>query len=175
MLAPTVSLIIQQSELNTLLNPSRRQVKVLQRYLENVMLSRIPEDVSISGSEEDSKVGATDLTSTRHGRVENWFSEFVTGRFLEGYNKPIGKRVKRSKTHSGSFESYKRSRILRLTEVITTIVACVVSIVSIWVLLQIRSIEQRLYAIMGFNVAFACCLTVFARARRIEIFAATAA
>jgi len=75
--------------------------------------------------------------------------------------------------HAGTVV-YERSTILRLTWVITTILACVLPIASTILLYTIASMAKRLWTMAIFTVLFSLALIATTRAGMTDIFAATA-
>lgn len=70
---------------------------------------------------------------------------------------------------------YKNSKLLRIADVLSTIISSSLPIASIIALNFIDRMIIRLVAIALFTMTFSLILTIVTSARRIEIFAATAA
>jgi len=70
---------------------------------------------------------------------------------------------------------YKDSKVLRVADVFSTLVSSTLPITSIIVLNYIDRMIMRLLVIALFTMVFSLILTLMANARRIEVFAATAA
>jgi hypothetical protein len=70
---------------------------------------------------------------------------------------------------------YKESRISFVASVIVISVAAMLPAISIFALYLVSSMVMRLGVITAFSGLFSASLAVFTRARKIEIFAATAA
>ena len=70
---------------------------------------------------------------------------------------------------------YKNSKLLRIADVLSTIISSALPIASIIALNFIDRMIIRLVAIALFTMTFSLILTIVTNARRIEIFAATAA
>ena len=70
---------------------------------------------------------------------------------------------------------YKDTRLLRIADVLSTIVSSALPIAAIIALNFIDRMIIRLVAIALFTMTFSLILTIVTSARRIEIFAATAA
>ena len=69
---------------------------------------------------------------------------------------------------------YKNSKLLRIADVLATIIASALLIASILALNFIDRVIIRLVAIALFTMTFSLILTIVTNARRVEIFAATA-
>ena len=70
---------------------------------------------------------------------------------------------------------YKNSKLLRIADVLSTIISSALPIASIIALNFIDRMIIRLVAIALFTMTFSLILTIVTHARRVEIFAATAA
>ena len=70
---------------------------------------------------------------------------------------------------------YKNSKLLRIADVLSTIISSALPIASIIALDFIDRMIIRLVAIALFTMTFSLILTIVTNARRVEIFAATAA
>lgn len=70
---------------------------------------------------------------------------------------------------------YKNSKLLRIADVLSTIISSALPIASIIALNFIDRMIIRLVAIALFTMTFSLILTIVTNAQRIEIFAATAA
>ena len=70
---------------------------------------------------------------------------------------------------------YRNSKLLRIADILSTITSSALPIASIIALNFIDRMIIRLVAIALFTMTFSLILTIVTSARRIEIFAATAA
>jgi hypothetical protein len=70
--------------------------------------------------------------------------------------------------------SYAESRVVQAGTLITTVISSILPIVTILVLYKIQTPYGRIWASIGFTVAFSILLAIFSNARRVEILAATA-
>jgi hypothetical protein len=68
---------------------------------------------------------------------------------------------------------YEERKIERVVDIIVTVVASLIPIASILILYFVASTLDRLAITVAFTGMFAFCLAVTARARRVEVFAAT--
>ena len=105
------------------------------------------------------------------------FSKWVTKDPLTYFHQAIGQRI--LKTRSGDeetgFVDYSGKTIASAMNVLGTVLASLFPVASTLVLYFLRSNLARLGAIAGFMTLFSMTLAVFTKARRIEIFGATAA
>jgi hypothetical protein len=75
-------------------------------------------------------------------------------------------------------DSYVRvsdSKLIRTADLITTVISCVLPIASVIILFFVHSMIARLGIVAGFTALFSLTLAAVMAARRVEIFAATAA
>lgn len=70
---------------------------------------------------------------------------------------------------------YKDSRLLRVANIISTLVSSLLPVGSIIALNYIRGMATRLVVIGIFTMTFSLVLSMMINARRVETFAATAA
>jgi len=70
---------------------------------------------------------------------------------------------------------YKDSKVLRVADVFSTLVSSALPIASIIALNYIDRMIMRLLVIALFTMVFSLILTLMTNARRVEVFAATAA
>jgi hypothetical protein len=99
-------------------------------------------------------------------------TDFVGGTFhrLWGERRKVGKVI----DEESQMMSYDDSKINVASAIFTTIVSSILPVVTILVLYEIRSPYGRIGVTIGFTAIFAAFLATFSKARRVEIFAATA-
>ena len=104
------------------------------------------------------------------------FTQYTTNVLLGLYHRTIGHRLGTGKNvdEVTRHTSYSDPSIHRATIVITTIVASLLPILTIYALNQIPSTNERIGVAAAFTAAFAFLIGLFSSARRVEIFAATA-
>jgi hypothetical protein len=93
----------------------------------------------------------------------------AVGDLLNTAQKPVAGDVE-----SGLTE-YDDAKLTAITDFISVVVATMLPTASIFVLYSVTNMLARLGVIMAFSVVFSATLSVFTRARKIEVFAATAA
>jgi hypothetical protein len=71
--------------------------------------------------------------------------------------------------------AYSHHSLMRIVSTLAIMLASVFPIASILVLYKVQSMENRLYAIIGFTILFAACVVAFSLGKRVETFAATMA
>lgn len=107
----------------------------------------------------------TDMFSSKLSRYMFGFTSLLT--------RLCGRRAR--KTKSAVTVVYHDSTISKITFWLTSMIASSIPVLSIIVLLSISSLEMRLATIAGFNGLVSLCLLCFKDAKRLDIFAITAA
>lgn len=104
------------------------------------------------------------------------FSRFVSNVLLRAYHHFVGDRLNTGETvdEISRHTSYSRSVVSRISNFGTTILACIIPVLTIFVLNILPSTNTRILVTLGFTVLFATVLAIFSNAKRVEIFAATA-
>lgn len=117
------------------------------------------------------------ITPSFHSLVGHFF-KVCSLKSCRGYRSSVANFFKQ-KTVEGDEENglvhYKDSTLSGITRILTILVSSLLPSASIFILYFVDSLIDRLGVIMGFSVLFSISLAVFTSARRVEIFAATAA
>ncbi|KAJ9669077.1 hypothetical protein H2201_000903 [Coniosporium apollinis] len=159
--------LIQQSQLITLPKPGKRDLLSLQCWLtqsDRGAGALIGPDVQVWGDIRSPGTHYKDLIALKARQVEDPFFRLVSSRFL-GW--------KPSRIHPGF--GYEEFTLMNITAIVTSLVAPLLPIASIAILCAVQSTSSRIAVIAALNFVFSFCLMAFARARRTEVFAATAA
>ncbi len=145
----------------------------------------------------------SDLVSMSESHVErDLFSTWLSEDLLSWFHRMIGHKVKVKIIHSiptispnlhhdfcankshlvqtpydleTGLYHYKESSLKAVSHMCGILFAATVPAASIFALYYIRDMVARLGAILAFSTLFSICLAIFTTARRVEIFAATAA
>ncbi|KAK4455482.1 hypothetical protein QBC34DRAFT_390025 [Podospora aff. communis PSN243] len=105
--------------------------------------------------------------------ISRWFTNIV----FPLYHRWYGERFKKPESHelgSGIY-LYSESRLAMVADVLVTVVAALLPLLSTVVLYTLQSDALKLSIIVIFSAVFALALATMTSARRIEVFAATAA
>ena len=70
---------------------------------------------------------------------------------------------------------YDNNAILRLNKIVVSVLSSIFPLAAIIVLYTIKTIIQRIGAVVAFTIAFAFVVAAFTNVRRLEIFASTSA
>ncbi|TEA19946.1 hypothetical protein C8034_v004271 [Colletotrichum sidae] len=95
---------------------------------------------------------------------------------LRAYHHIIGHRVGTGEIVDEVSEhaSYSRDPIRKISNFSTTILACIMPVLTIFVLNPLSSTNGRIFVTLAFTALFATLLAIFSKAKKVEIFAATA-
>ncbi|KAH0539050.1 hypothetical protein FGG08_004396 [Glutinoglossum americanum] len=168
--------VLQLMELYRLEPPEPRDLKTLHGWLD------MPEcgNGFLRGSE--SKVfRAPDLVALSAPRNrEDVFTRWVSHTGVPWFHRLIGRSFRvGQKPVEGDEESgvihYADSRLVTTAHLLSIFASSLLPTVSIFVLYFLNSLLARLGAIMVFSFLFSSSLALFTAARRVEVFAATAA
>jgi hypothetical protein len=116
---------------------------------------------------------APDLIGIHPREKVDKFSRFISENAIHLFKCGLGRLTKGDKHLSRKI--YYDSTVAKITLWITSVVVSLLPIVSILVLLNLHSLNAKLWTIAAFNVAISACLNIFAEAKRAEVFAVNAA
>ena len=104
------------------------------------------------------------------------FTRYISNVLLEIYHHLVGQTVGTGQTldTATGHTSYSSASISRVSNMITIILASILPVLSIHVLDQLSTVNQRVGVSAAFTTAFAFTTAVFSSARRVDIFLATA-
>ena len=154
--------------------PSQFDLEDLQTYFSEMgyPLEGLDEDIWGILSDESSP-RAPDLVVLRPRQEEDSFSTWVVEKGWKSVLKPWRHRLKRSRIYG--LKGYADGKLFRITHWITSITASLILSISIIVLYCIKSTWARLGVMTGFNLVITVCLMALTKARRVDVFAITAA
>ena len=117
------------------------------------------------------------LALSRAGGEKDFFSKWFTNRPLKYFQTVIGHKFSKPRKvdEESGIVDYKDEDISLAVDVLGTVLASLLPVVSTIVLYFLRTDLARLGAIAGFMTLSSTVLAVFTKARRIEIFGATVA
>jgi len=168
--------LIRASTIASMPSPNNSDLSAVQAYLYGSEM-RLPFrgiDKDIYGSLVKPKDHAPDLIALRSRQSEDPFSRLISNTLIHPFFRCIGYKFKKKDPVLGEY-AYNDEHMLQFARFVGTFINSVVLIASINALYFISSMTARLGAISGFNIVFALCLLIFAKARPIEVFATTSA
>ena len=165
------------SRLSALQSPDTDRLRVLQDWLERPTYG----NAFLQGVEARAWIGEAELHNFvaiggKHGEdsVTRWLYKFIPGT----YHDILGHRFKRSVSINGSESSvytYDDATLIKAIHIFSTVLSSLVPTISIFALFYTRNTTLRLVLVLIFTLLFTLVLSIFTKARRVEIFAATAA
>lgn len=159
----------------TFQEPNRTSLEELRFFNDEKLHSRILEVRAVWGSRMRPELQANDLIVLSESHEVDAFSKFVVEKVLPWLHQHIVRRFSKLVREENPLVEYNDHTWLRYTKSITTVIACLLPVLFISVLCSIHSLRSRLTAIACFNILSTICLDVFTTAKRVEIFAVTAA
>ena len=163
-----------------LLEPNKTDLEYLQGYflksdMGNREISLMGDDKAVWDSKgPDEQNQPSDLFVLRPRPERDPFSTTMIERFLPWLYRRIFHRRHQEDLEKAQI-TIEDNRLLRVTGMITTIVASLLPIGSIALLYCVKTMKARLALLALFTVVFAAALSCFSTARRTDIFAVTAA
>ncbi|KAI9764211.1 MAG: hypothetical protein M1840_008601 [Geoglossum simile] len=119
-----------------------------------------------------------DLIAVRRRQGGDILTRWFTNVFVPCWHRTVGKRIKKRSSPinpQDNFTNYSDTHVHRLMGVLGTIISSLLPISAIIVLYFVSSMTARLGITAAFTVVFSVFLTLGTQARRVEVFAATAA
>lgn len=153
--------------------PGRVSVRALHTFTEQDLGGRILAIKSVWGKKPDTT--ANDLIDLSEDHDIDPFSNFVVEEVIQWLHKHVVTRLSKRIREENPWTEYNDKRWLKCTRSIITIIACVLPVLFISVLCSVRKTKWQLVAIGCFNILTSICLDIFTTAKRVEIFAVTAA
>lgn len=173
----TDAALIQQSQIAKLQPPGPFDSGFLQRFMASpemgpYALSGIDSDVW--GSIVHPSGHSPDLVTILPRHNEDIFSRWLTEKgVMKLYRLGLHKLLRPSTVHG--MAGLEDTTVLRLTYLLTTVLASLLPIASIVVLYSVQSIKTRLLAMGAVNLVVSFCLVALTKARRAEVFGVAAA
>ena len=115
-----------------------------------------------------------DLLVTTPDQLSDSFTRHVVSRLVEFYHQVFGSRHKPTDVENGIWK-YEEKVVLRAADIIGTLISSLLPIVAVVVLYCVKDMLVRLGMVALFTVLFSLALVLVTKAKRVEVFAATAA
>ncbi|KAJ0425118.1 hypothetical protein BJY00DRAFT_202964 [Aspergillus carlsbadensis] len=168
---------LQYAQILRLKRPHDTDRDVLKTWLsQNAFCSTVTEFDQWFGQEGTNDENERDLV-TLCGRYENVDSltRWVFRSFVPWFHERVGFRRTKDKDIEAGTVYYDDEKIIRATRVTSTITSSVIPASSMLVLYLVDHMVWRLAIIVLYNVGFSIILGLLAKARRVEVFAASTA
>lgn len=137
-----------------------------------MLKSLVGADSETWGNVDDPDNHPPDLIGIKPRQKEDTFSRLVAENAVHLFKCGLGRFTKKDR-HIGR-KVYYDTQVTKLTFGVTSIVASLIPLASIWVLVSLHSLTDKMAAIAAFNVLISACLTFFTDAKRTDVFAVTA-
>lgn len=115
-----------------------------------------------------------DLLVTVPSQLSDSFTRLVITRIIDAYHNVLGSRRKATDIENGIWK-YEEKVVIRIADMIGTLIGSMLPVLAIVVLYLVRGMRVRLGMVALFTMLFSVALVCITRAKRVEIFAATAA
>ncbi|KAH6710951.1 hypothetical protein BKA61DRAFT_612737 [Leptodontidium sp. MPI-SDFR-AT-0119] len=167
--------VLKQASLARLERPREYDLEFLRSWFRRPGMGSFPL-LGIDRDAWDEKT-ESDLIAIKPRAVPDIFSKWFTESFIPRYHHIFGKKFRESlpeNVGSGIYH-YKESTLESVLGVLATVVASLLPICSVVALYLVPSNGIRLGMIAIFSACFSLALALMTNARRVEVFAATAA
>ncbi|KAH7324039.1 hypothetical protein BKA65DRAFT_406916, partial [Rhexocercosporidium sp. MPI-PUGE-AT-0058] len=154
--------------------PDRTRLKFLVTWIQDVRMGY----VHLLGSDSDiwSKAEVLDMVTLQAPTADNLFTTWISESAIPAFHRLLGRFWRpESDEHLRNTVLYGDSSLIRLTKLFTTVLACLLPIISIVILYIVDSMSKRLGIIGALTAAFSLCMGLVTSASMADIFAATAA
>jgi amino acid permease len=170
--------LVKARELNAFQRPSKRDYQSFRQwFFDNNPLSYEREEEFIKRKE--------DLISLRHGREWSGFDGFIES-CVRKVHCPLTQKIfttkeLRDKTNDEAIRYYSQSRIEKLVGVIITLIIFVLLVLPVVAMYKLTSIGDRnstfdaVGILVVFTLLFSAAMSLLTKAKRHELFAASAA
>lgn len=173
--------LLQYKSMCALQNPTKPDLRKLREWLlrpelGDNFLKGVERDILHSADRLDADLErASDLVTMSREAVEHdFFSRWLSDQVLDKFHSLIGRHFKRPFDETGMVH-YRKLHLRAVSHLIGVVLASVIPAASIFTLYFVQNPINRLVVLLAYSALFSVCLALFTSARRVEIFAATAA
>ncbi|KAF4823574.1 hypothetical protein CGCSCA5_v001689 [Colletotrichum siamense] len=168
-------LAIQIAQINQIEPPMHSQLETLKDWLRDQKLSHpfLQDHEMQTWADDDARLY---MCLRPKASEDDSFTHFVSNVLLRSYNYLRPRQTRNGETvdEISGHISYDHHFIRRISNLGTTIVACVTPVLTIFVLNIVPSTNLRILVTLIFTAVFALLIATFSNAKKVEIFAATA-
>lgn len=165
--------VLRHKEMMEQDSPNKCDVEFLRRWFKDKNMGDFPligEDSTIWEASKPS-----DLVALRVRKAEDPLSTLFLRRIYLWWHHCIGYRFKKQRSEEARYFEYRDRNILRVANVVSSIISSILLVGSIMALYFVDNTLVRLGIIAAFTQVFSLVLVLATSARKIEVFAATAA
>lgn len=151
--------------------PNRQSLKLLQDWLEK----KDGGNFKLEGLDRNVWEEGNDLLAIHPESFDDSFTRLIHKRVISFYHKYIGLKFQAPTDIENGLYKYEPGGILRAADIVGTLISSSLPILAVVVLCCVKSLLTRLGLVGLFTVLFSLALITITEAKRVEIFAATAA
>ena len=163
--------LLQQRQLAAFSPPEPGNLKFLTEWLADPDRG----NYTLEGPDRNVWKEGKDLLVVVPDSLEDSFSRLIRSRIMEYYHKVLGTRFRAPTDLEHGLYEYEEKTVLRIADIAGTIISSLLPVVAVVVLYCVKNMLARLGLVALFTVLFSLVLIIITRAKRIEVFAATAA
>ncbi|KAH9217649.1 hypothetical protein DL95DRAFT_91028 [Leptodontidium sp. 2 PMI_412] len=167
--------LLKQTSLAKLPQPRKHDLEFLRSWFQRPGMGSFP----LLGMDRDAwdVKNEDDLIAINPRTTPDMFSKWFTEGLIPRYHHILGKRFRKplSETTGAGIYHYRESSLESFISIIATVMASLLPICSVVALYLVQSNNLRLGMVAIFSACFSLALAVMTNARRVEVFAATAA
>jgi hypothetical protein len=115
------------------------------------------------------------VTMSREAVEQDYFSRWLSDEVLDRFHDLVGRRYKHPVDEESGIYHYRKRHLRAVSHLAGVLLASAIPAASIFTLYFVHSPVNRLVVLLVYSAIFSLCLGIFTSARRVEIFAATAA
>ena len=130
---------------------------------------------SLFGLDSNVWVDGVDLIAPNPRVQDDPFSRWLCGSFIHFFHGTVGQKRKAATDIEGGWVEYDDTRLLRIADIIGAILSPLMPVSSVIILYFVPDLLTRLGIISFFTILFSVTLLLMTKARKVEIFTATAA
>lgn len=154
-------------------SPNKCDVEFLRRWFKDKNMGDYP----LVGEDSDlwEASSSSDLVALRARKAEDPLSTFFLRRVYLWWHHCIGYRFKKPRSKEDRYFEYRDRNIRRVANILSSLISSALLIGAIMTLYFVKSAIVRLGIIAAFTTVFSLVLVLATNARKVEVFAGTAA
>ncbi|ORY72088.1 uncharacterized protein BCR38DRAFT_331613 [Pseudomassariella vexata] len=165
--------VLQQAQMAKLDTPSKYDVEFLRTWFKRPLMGAFPLlGLDQTAWDEDNQ---KDLIAIRARKSPDMFSKWFTEVVVPTFHHLVGERLKKHDSVDPGIYEYNEKLLAKILFGISTVIASMLPICSIVVLYYVQSSRIQLGLTVLFCACFSSALVLMTNAKKVEIFAATAA
>ncbi|ETN46597.1 uncharacterized protein HMPREF1541_00783 [Cyphellophora europaea CBS 101466] len=109
--------------------------------------------------------------------ADDKLTQWISSHLVEPFHQLIGRHFKKAPPAFGNeaFVEYSDKGIVKFSSLLATVISSVFPVLGVIILFFVHDLLARIGIIAGLTAVFSFCLAIVTKARKVEIFAATAA